>query len=82
MKFTIGDVVTLKSGSPRLTVTKIINEAVTCACFRDGEVKTFEFPMEALEPLCLPGLASSSLAARLFGFNLKKTGALSIRRTA
>ena len=51
MNFTIGDVVTLKSGSPRLTVIKIVNQAVTCVHFRNGEFKIFEFPFEALELL-------------------------------
>ena len=51
MNFAIGDVVTLKSGSPRMTVIKVDGDTVTCSFFRNGAITSSDFPTQALEPL-------------------------------
>lgn len=68
MGINIGDVVTLKSGSPLLTVTSIEGQMTSCAFFRNGEVKHFDFPVAALEPLKLEPEAPRWM--RLIGLNL------------
>lgn len=74
MGINIGDVVTLKSGSPLLTVTCIEGQMTTCVLFRNGEVKHFDFPVAALEPFKLRSEAPRWM--RLIGLN----SALSVRR--
>jgi hypothetical protein len=64
MIINVGDVVTLKSGSPRLTVTNIAGQTATCSLFRNGEVKYF--PLVALEPLQRP--PETPLWMRLVGW--------------
>jgi len=68
MNFAVGDVVTLKSGSPRLTIIKIVDQTATCVCFRQYEVKIFEFPFAAIEPLVSLS-QSRGRWFRLFGEN-------------
>lgn len=66
MNFAVGDVVTLKSGSPRMTVVTIFGDRATCVYFRDRAIARSEFPLSALEPIDPPGSANS-FWARLFG---------------
>ncbi|MGB5903823.1 MAG: DUF2158 domain-containing protein [Xanthobacteraceae bacterium] len=67
MTFAIGEVVTLKSGSPRMTVIAISGEIVSCTYFRAGAMATADFPAQALEPLDLPKLPRRHFLPRLFG---------------
>lgn len=67
MFFKIGDVVTLKSGSPRMTVVKIDDDTVTCTFFRGGQITNCELPAATLEPLELPESEARSLWQRWFG---------------
>jgi uncharacterized protein YodC (DUF2158 family) len=76
MRFAVGEVVTLKSGSPRLTIIKIAGDVVSCTYFRDGQSHACDFPSAALEPLIDP-TPQSSFWARWFGEN----GHLSVRTT-
>ncbi|MBN8977066.1 MAG: DUF2158 domain-containing protein [Rhizobiales bacterium] len=66
MFFKIGDVVTLKSGSPRMTVVKIDNATVACTFFRRGQITNCEFPAATLEPLELPEPQARSFWSRWF----------------
>ncbi|HBC3496597.1 TPA: DUF2158 domain-containing protein [Vibrio parahaemolyticus] len=48
--FNIGDVVTLKSGSPLMTVGYINNDGkIFCQWFLEGEVKSYSFHPQSLE---------------------------------
>lgn len=47
--FTEGDVVVLKSGGPKMTVTGVdTSTRVWCACFEEDKLHTYSFPLEAL----------------------------------
>ena len=56
-KFKVGDIVTLKSGSPKMTVTKIIisektkmpNGFIKCTWFVDTSLNNNDFKQDALE---------------------------------
>ena len=45
-----GDVVQLKSGGPKMTVTQINQETVWCKWFDGEDVKTGHFPVFSLKP--------------------------------
>lgn len=66
MSFAIGEVVTLKSGSPRMTIIKIAGDVVTCTFFQNGQSQICDFPSVALEPLMDPS-TTLSFWARWFG---------------
>lgn len=65
MTINVGDIVRLKSGGPRLTVTDINEQRADCVYFRDGAVVTFQFPIQALETILPP--APSPLWMRAIG---------------
>lgn len=65
MTINVGDIVRLKSGGPRLTVTGIHEQRADCVYFRDGAVVTFQFPIQALEIILPP--APSPLWMRVIG---------------
>lgn len=47
--FSVGDVVVLKSGGPKMTVTYLGDRGVSCSWFKDGQIPAWhEFPAEAL----------------------------------
>lgn len=51
MSLAIGDIVKLKSGSPLMTVTQLLDGKVSCSWFVESRaVSTHIFPIAALEP--------------------------------
>ncbi|MGX9393851.1 YodC family protein [Nitrobacteraceae bacterium UC4446_H13] len=54
MSYRIGDIVTLKSGSPRMTISGVAGDVVSCSFFRNGEIISCDLPVDALEPLSSP----------------------------
>jgi uncharacterized protein YodC (DUF2158 family) len=53
MKFSIGDVVQLKSGGPLLTVTEVEDDTVHCIFFSE---EIGEFRMHSFAPVLLAGV--------------------------
>jgi uncharacterized protein YodC (DUF2158 family) len=50
MAFKVGDIVRLKSGGPKMTVTKVVGDRIHCEWFNDDNKVDFKvFPPEALE---------------------------------
>ena len=47
-KFKIGDIVQLKSGGPKMTITKVLEEVVHTAWFAGSKKETGVFPFEAV----------------------------------
>jgi uncharacterized protein YodC (DUF2158 family) len=47
-QFNVGDVVQLKSGGPKMTVTKVDSNWVTCNWFEGSKVHVDLFPPDAL----------------------------------
>lgn len=48
----VGDIVSLKSRGPRMTVVWIGSDGVMCQWFnRAGDLKSGSFPVESLEPV-------------------------------
>ena len=47
-KFKIGDIVQLKSGGPKMTVTKVLEEGVNTAWFAGSKKEAGTFPFEAV----------------------------------
>jgi uncharacterized protein YodC (DUF2158 family) len=48
-QFNVGDVVRLKSGGPKMTVTKVDSKWITCNWFEGNKVHVDMFPSGALE---------------------------------
>lgn len=46
--FDIGDIVTLKSGSPNMTVTNIVSDTITVEWINANQMFTESFPTDAL----------------------------------
>lgn len=57
--FNVGDVVWLKSGGPKMTVTEIDEDEVTCVWFEGTQARSDEFI-----PLALTKVDSSSAGSR------------------
>ncbi|MCD2181050.1 YodC family protein [Rhizobium sp. GN54] len=49
MKFSVGDVVVLKSGGPPMTIRHIEDDVAYCEWFHDGESKGHKFATAQLE---------------------------------
>lgn len=47
-KFKIGDIVQLKSGGPKMTVTAVLEEIVRTAWFAGSKKETGAFPFDAI----------------------------------
>jgi uncharacterized protein YodC (DUF2158 family) len=47
-KFKIGDIVQLKSGGPKMTITKVLDEFVHTAWFAGSKKEIGTFPFEAV----------------------------------
>ncbi len=58
MSFQSGDVVKLKSGSPKMTVEIVNQDGVKCVWFDNANSKTATFPPEALLRLFRKGQTS------------------------
>ena len=48
-KFKIGDIVLLKSGGPKMTVTAVLEKVVHTAWFAGSKKETGAFPFEAVD---------------------------------
>jgi uncharacterized protein YodC (DUF2158 family) len=51
-EFVVGDIVTLRSGGPFMTVQSVYEGEVTCVWFDGGIVRNWTFPESLL--VCLP----------------------------
>lgn len=47
-KLKIGDIIQLKSGGPKMTVTKVFNDSVQAAWFAGSKKEVSAFPFEAV----------------------------------
>lgn len=57
-QFKVGDVVQLKSGGPRMTVSEVDSDGVTCSWFAGTDNKIGHFPADALEAYTRPRASS------------------------
>jgi uncharacterized protein YodC (DUF2158 family) len=48
-QFKVGDVVRLKSGSPKMTVSQVQSNGAVCSWFAGSENKVGHFPFDSLE---------------------------------
>lgn len=67
----VGAIVKLKSGSPIMTVTKIIDkEKIVCVWFVNGEPKESIFPIQALRELILSPSIAGKCGGETYSYSL------------